>query len=472
MAEPLSKEMRATRDALRTPAKREDGVIRDIVPAVRKGENSLSSRPFSLLRLIGARSGILDADQAKTEADLIGRFNKALDETGSKASNTVAGSFFYPGQRSFLKDDAADHPATRELMAATSAGGAVDPDEVGWLAERTGRVQKGYGAQYVKTAMSYLTDTIGGSLVPPPEMGELIPLMRNKSALDRAGARQVPLPPNGKWVAPRVTGPSTGYWIGENTAVTESNLTTGQVSMQAKKLAVLVRVPNELFKFTSAGADALLRDDVTRTLSLGYDYAGLYGAGGGGQPKGIVNFTDTNEVLFYDASTPTPGGVGSNGNSLLPEDGYRMSAAIADRNFDNDGSSFKWIMRPKMWGGIASRRSDAVTAGDAQGVFVQSITRALSDRIGKEWCGHEVIQSGQVRNNQTKGGSGATLTEVFGGVWNEFLMGLYGAIEFASNPMGDTSFQQDQTLIRGILHADCVPRYPGSIVCYKELILS
>ena len=461
-----SKAVEDLHDKLRKPRKDAEGVV----PSVRKGEDSMSSRPFSLLRLIGARSGILDADHAKAETDLIGRFNKALDETGAKASNTVAGSFFYPGQLSLLKDDAADHPATRELLQSAVSGPRADPDEVAWLAERTGRVQKGYGPQYVKTAMSYLTDTIGGALVPPPEMGELIPLMRNKSALDRAGARQVPLPPNGKWVAPRVTGPSTGYWIGENTAPTESNPTTGQVTMQAKKLAVLVRVPNELFKFTSAGADALLRDDVTKTLALGFDYAGLYGAGGGGQPKGIINYTDSNEALDYAGSTPTPTGVATNGNTLNPEDGYRMASAIADRNFDADGTAFKWIMRPKMWGAIASRRGDAVAAGDGAGVFVQSLTRILGDAVGKEWCGHEVVQSSQVRNNQTKG-SGTGLTEVFGGVFGEFLMGLYGAIEFASNPMGDTSFQQDQTLIRGILHGDCVPRYPGAFVYYKQLVI-
>lgn len=470
MAEkPLSKEVQDLHKKLRKPA--QDG--ESVAPSIRKGEDTLSSRPFSLLRLIGARTGIIDADQAKVESDLIGRFNKALDETGCKASNTVAGSFFVPGAMSYLKDDAANHPATRELLEATVAGSAgVDPDEVAWLAERTGRVQKGYGARYVKTAMSYLTETTGGALVPPPEMGELIPLMRNKSAVDRAGARQVPLPPNGKWVAPRITGPSTGYWIGENTAPTESNPTTGQATMQAKKLAVLVRVPNELFKFTSAGADAMLRDDVTRTLALGYDYAALYGAGGGGQPKGVVMYTDSNEVLDFAASTPAPAGIGADGNTLLPEDGYKMSSAIADRNFDNDGTSFKWIMRPKMWGAVASRRGDAVAAGDGAGVFVQSLTRILGDAVGKEWCGHEVVQSGQVRNNQSKGSSGSTLTDVFGGVWGELLCGLYGAIEFASNPMGDTSFQQDQTLIRGILHGDTVLRYPGAVVWYKQLKLS
>ena len=121
-----------------------------------------------------------------------------------------------------------------------------------------------------------------------------------------------------------------------------------------------------------------------------------------------------------------------------------------------------------MWGAIAGRRADAVTAGDNSGVFVQSLTRILGDAIGKEWCGHEVVQSSQVRNTETKGG-GTGLTDLWGGVWNELLMGLYGAIEFVSNPMGDTAFLQDQTLIRGILHCDSVPRYSGAFSVYQYL---
>jgi HK97 family phage major capsid protein len=313
--------------------------------------------------------------------------------------------------------------------------------------------------------MSYLTDTIGGTLVAPPEMGELIPLMRNQSALDRAGARMVPLPPQGKWVAPRITGPSTGYWIGENTAISESNPTTGQVEMMAKKLACLVRVPNELFKYANASADAMLRTDIAKTLSLGFDYAGFYGTSGA-QPKGLKFYDSTNEVLSYTAST-----VGTDGNTLNPQDGYLMSSNIEDRNFDLSG--WKWIMRPKMWGKIASFRSSsgAVTTADQLGLFVQDLTRKLGDGAPAQWTGYPVVRSSQITASLTKG-SGTGLTEIWGGVWNEFLMGLYGAVEFATATQGDTMFAADQTLIRGILHCDCVPRYPGAFARCSDLVMS
>lgn len=435
-------------------------------PAVRKGEDSMSSRPFNMLRLFGALGGQITREQAKVELDLIGGFKKALEDTRNVVQGGGAGSAYLLGDRTFLADDVAYHPATRALYESASAvTKSVDPDEMAWVARKVDQIlmEKGHEPRYQKTAMSYLTDTIGGTLVPPAEMGELIPLMRNQSALDRAGARSVPLPPQGKWVAPRLTGPTTGYWIGENTSITESNPTTGQAEMMAKKLGVLVRIPNELFKYASASTDAMIRQDVSKTLALGFDYAGLYGTSGA-QPKGLLYYDSANEVNFY-----TSDGTAPNGDTLQPQDGYKMAAVIEDRNFDLQG--WKWIMRPKMWGKIASFRSSsgAVTTADQLGLFVQDLTRKLGDGAPAQFCGYPVVRSAQIRNTLTKG-SGTGLTEVWGGVWNEFLMGMYGAVEFASATQGDTTFAADQTMIRGILHCDSTVRYPGAFAVCQNLL--
>lgn len=466
MADPkkIVEKLKARREDGARPAVSADEVIPSTPPAVRKGESALTSRPFSMLKAIGAMCNKVSPEKAKVENDLLIKFRKALDETGNLIQSGDHGSMWYPGSRSFLATEVATHAATQELVASGNAGASVaDPEELLWVA-------KNYAPQYMKTAMSYLTDTIGGSLVAPPEMGEIIPLMRNKSVLDRAGAKQVPLPANGKWVAPRITGASTGTWIGENTEIPESNPTTGEVTMMAKKNAVLIRVPNELFKFASAASDALFRDDIAKTLALNFDYAGLYGAGSGGQPKGVVNFTGTNELIDFAGVTPAPKGIGTNGNQLRPEDGYRMAGLIAGRNFDPSG--FKWVLRPELAANINGYRADAVTTGDGAGTFVQAITRLIGANQSKDWCGYELTASAQVRQNQSKGSSGTVLTDLFGGVWSEFLMGMYGAVEFATATQGDVPFARDQTMIRGILHCDCVPRYPGAFIWYKQLLIN
>lgn len=456
-------------NAAKQPSQSAAKVAPSHAPAVRKGEDPLNSRPFNMVRFFGVLGGQIPRDHAKIELDLLGNFKKALEETQNVIQGGGGGSYYALGARDLLPDTIASHKATRELFEATSAiRKAVDPDEMAWIGREIDSVlmQKGYEPRFQKTAMSYLTDTIGGTLVAPPEMGEIIPLMRNQSAVDRAGARMVALPPQGKWVAPRITGPTTGYWIGENTAISESNPTTGEATMMAKKLAVMVRLPNELFKYASASADAMIRQDVSKTLALGFDYACLYGTSGA-QPKGLKYYDSSNEVLSYTAST-----TGTDGDTLSPQDGYLMSSAIEDRNFDL--GSWKWIMRPKMWGKIASFRSSsgAATTADQLGLFVQDLTRKLGDGAPAQWTGYPVVRSSQLPNNLSKGSSGNVLTEIWGGCWNEFLQGMYGAVEFASSVQGDSEFTNDQTRIRGILHCDAVPRYPGAFARCTQLLMS
>jgi HK97 family phage major capsid protein len=434
------------------------------VPAIRKGESVLSSRPFRLINMIGLASKMISPERAKVEVAALNGFRKSLEKTGTALNGWGDESIGYPFAFSHLPDELVATPEVQMLRQSMAAGAAesIDYDEMEWIA------RKSYRPSRIKAAQSYLDDSIGGALVAPPTQGDLIPLIRNKSALDRAGVSNVPLPPQGKAVYPKQTSPSIAYWVGENTSIPESQIKTGQMSLMAKKLAVLFLIPNDLFKFATAAGDALFRQDAATSIALGMDYSGLYGAGGAGQPQGLINYTGTGELIDYAGLTPTPKGVGANGNRLQPEDGYLMAGEVEDRNFDPDG--FKWIMRPKMWSSIASFRADAVAAGDKSGPFVQDLTRALAASLGSNWCGYEVIRSSQVRNDQTKG-SGTGLSEIFGGVWSSLIMATYGAIEFTTSP-GDTAFRNDQTIVKGIMYGDMGYRYPGAFVWYKQLTRS
>ena len=437
----------------RTPA--DDGAAAAALaaPAIRKGESALTSRPLRLLNLFAAIASPANRALAKPELEACERLQRAMDDTGTGITGSSGGMPFVLGS-SLLPDRLVYTDEFRVVKAMMAPTAPADPDEVAWVADRTG------SPRLRKAAQSYLDDTAGGTLVAPPDQGELIELVRSQEVLQRAGARVFPLPPQGKVVFPRQTSPSTGYWITESTAIPESQVGTGQVSMQAKKLAVLFRVPNELFKYASGAADALLRQDAAKTLALGFDYAALYGDGSGGQPKGLANYA---EVITHTASVTAAAG-----DTLQPQDGFKMAGKVEDRNFEFEG----WVMRPLLWAKVASTRADAVTTSDAAGPFVQSLTRELGAGVGSTWCGYRVNKSTVVRNDIVKGGSGATLTQVWGGQWSDLLLGMYGAIEFASNNMGEATFIADQTLIRGILHCDSVPRHPGAFVVCTSLVAS
>jgi len=458
---------KAVEKKLLTPVDRDRGDVQAVIdsqqaPYVTTGPVGKSSAGFRLTKAIAAKRGLIEESVAKDDLEGARLFTKALRDANWLPDSVNAKSIMLPFGSELLPETVTgqnDYKVFKSMWAAGTQG--FDLGEVEWLAKHLPE-----GSTFKKTAMSYLADGIGGTLSAPPVQGELIELVRPKEALMNAGVTRVPLPPNGRMVYPRQTGPSSMYWVGENVATTESNPTTGQIALQARKGGVLVRVPNELLKYSSVAADALIRNDAAKTIALGVDYAGLYGAGSAAQPRGLVTYTGTNEVIDYMASTPAPKGVGANGNTLRPEDGYRMIGLLEDRNFDFS----KWIFRPTMANNIQGYRADAAAPADAAGGFVQSLMRAIGDRMtGDNWCGYPVVKSAVVRNNQTKG-SGSNLTEVFGGQWEHLLNGMYGAVEFATSTDSDNAFIQDQTVIRALVFTDFVPRYEGAFIWAKLLL--
>src|ERR1700724_68287 len=244
-------------------------------PNVRRGENTMTSRGFSFMKMLGLITGACDPKDATVELAVHDKLSGSYKDNynyGGMGTNRVH-RFLAPLSTGYMEHDVVDTNFRREMKSLVRAGvDGADFDHMNWI-RRKQLQEQGYGQK----ALSWLNELTGGALVAPPEMGELIELLRNKEALVNAGARVVPLPPQGRLKYPRQTAPSTTYWVGENMPITESVVGTGEVTLQAKKLAVLIKAPNELIRFASPAAEALLRDDMTKSLALGLDLAGLEG---------------------------------------------------------------------------------------------------------------------------------------------------------------------------------------------------
>lgn len=427
-------------------------------PHARKGEDPMSSRGFSFTKMLGLITGATDPSKAKVEIDVHNRLHNCLvKQAGGEnyeytPSQAGGQKFLAPLATSFLHDNYVDPSFRREMKSLVKAGvdGSYDlPDEMRWL-------QKRLVNEYGTKALSWLRELEGGSLVAPAEQGELIELMRNKEALVNAGARTVPLPPQGRIKYPRQTAASNAYWVGENAPITESTIGTGEVTLQAKKLAVFIKAPNELIRFASPAAEALMRDDMTKTLALTLDLAGLQGAGTDTQPRGILNMPNINRLT---SSSP-----GANGDALVGQDIYRMIAIVEESNMEFQ----TFIMRPKTLYAYYQMRTDAVAQGDAQGPFLYNLIREAGDGVKPTLGGYEVVKSTQISQGRVKG-SRSNLTYILGGNFNELLIGMFGAIEFASTTVSDGAFINDQTWIRGILSADIQARYEACFVLLDNL---
>lgn len=425
-------------------------------PAAREGEDAMSSRPLYISKMAAHLIGQLDASKCKQEIAAFGWFTGAMRDVYGGSSYTHDSGTLIPVDWNNLPE-----------LARTSEGAIMRKS----MSEATANLDPGEIQHYLRKSsnpMSYIDQAYGGAFIPPPQFGEPIDLLRNKSVCFQAGATNVPLPPQGSITYPRQTSASDAFWEGENTdAGTESKLGTGDVTLSAKQLKCFVRVPNQWLRFAPGAADALVRNDMTTSVQLKIDKAALEGPGGPGVPKGLVAWAgQTNGITSY---TGAGGGATANDPYLIQAaDPDLMISKIEEANAEMTG----WVMAPKLWrAAIKQLRADAVTTGDGKGRFMFDSNRSLAQGLPEQLIDYKVYRSNQVSVARTRG-TATGLTYMIGGMWSDLLIGMHGAIELLANDKGDEAFKKNQTLLRAIAFADVGVRRGASFVIYDQLKLA
>lgn len=419
------------------------------VPWVTSGPVCADSAGYSVLKAAAYALGFVGPDQAKEEI-----------HAHQQLRDLYAGYGFSPhhGQQSFLVPLASAHlpafePQGRKLrdelhQKMTANADRYDPDEADWIGRRLNPLRKALGT---------VTDTAGGTMVPLPMLGELIDLQRSLEVFATAGAREVALPPNDRVQFPKLTAASTAYWVGEGAAITESQPTTGNLDLQAKKLGVFVKINNELLRFASPSAEGLVRLDMARAAALKADLAMLEGTGGT-QIKGVITYSG---IATHAAST-----AGANGDTFTPADVALMESKLPDAV----EMPTAWVLRKGMFAALMNRRADAVSASDGKGPFLFRDMRYASSGPPAELYGTRVVRSAQVSATRTKG-SASNLTYMLLGYFPDWIVARMGVMEFLASGLGDTALQNDMTYLRGIQHIDAGPRHPASFVLCDQLIV-
>ena len=409
------------------------------------------SQGYSFLRALGVRQGFLKPEQAKYELDVNNRLRQHYVDQGGM---TLAGanSMLVPLGSSHIENlDSGLGGELRQAMAQSVTG--QDADQRNWVAQRIG------GA--VGQAISWASDP-AGALVANAPLGELIELIRAKSVLDQAGATEIRLPPNGKIDFPRHTSGLTAAWVGENAAISASEMGTDTLSLTAKKLAGLVKLPNELIRYATPSIEAFVRNDLATTLALKADRTMLDGNASSTAPGGIITTSGINAVAATTVAT--------NGNTFGPADPGRMAAAVLDDDFDTSSAAF--LMRPELFVGLYNSRAAAVSSADGEGSFLFETNRGqIENGLPPRLFGHPVYASTQVNNVRAKG-SGDDLTYVLFGVFSEWLIARAGVLEFATSTQGDTPFANDQTWVRAIMSMDAGARHVKAFALCDELLNS
>ena len=138
--------------------------------------------------------------------------------------------------------------------------------------------------------------TAGGFLVPTQFSQEVIEFLRARAVIRRLNARVVPVP-TGTTKIPKLASGATAYYVGENTAATKSEPTTGQLTLTFKKLVTLVPMSNDLLRYASPGADAIVRDDVVNAMRVREDQAFIRDQGTDSTPKGLRYWVNSSHII-------------------------------------------------------------------------------------------------------------------------------------------------------------------------------
>ena len=143
--------------------------------------------------------------------------------------------------------------------------------------------------------------TAGGFLVPTQFAAEVIEFLRARAVVRRMGTPTMPVG-SGTLKIPKLSGGATAYYVGENTNATKSEETTGQITLTFKKLVTLVPMSNDLIRYSSPGADAIVRNDIVNAMRVKEDESFIRGTGSDNGPKGLRYWAHADHVISANSS--------------------------------------------------------------------------------------------------------------------------------------------------------------------------
>ena len=234
------------------------------------------------------------------------------------------------------------------------------------------------------------------SLIPQDyRVGDFIDVLRNSSSVMQAGATML-RGLSGSVVIPKKTAASSAAWIAtEGNAASESEFTSGSVTMSPKVIGAFTDATRLLLQQSSLDVENLIRDDLTQSIATAIDLGALAGSGSSGQPTGIASTSGINTTTFAAAS-PTYAEI------------IAMESAVAADNALV--GNLAYICKPSDYGTLKTTSKDS-----GSGQFVVEPDGNMN--------GYNVIRSNQV-----------TAGDFYFGNFSDLLIGMYGGLDITVDP--------------------------------------
>ena len=176
----------------------------------------------------------------------------------------------------------------------------------------------------------------GGILIPEIWADEVIPMLNANTVIRKAGANVMEMTQGNLKFRQILTNP-TMYWRGESGSRTKSEPTFGDISMTSKIGYVQVPVTDQWLRYAGQKSAKMVQDTIMEAISLGEDYAFVYGSGSVNQPLGIQGWIASANKF---AMTGTPTAITKRADLL------KMKKYLLKNNIK--GNKVCWLMHPSV----------------------------------------------------------------------------------------------------------------------------
>jgi HK97 family phage major capsid protein len=286
------------------------------------------------------------------------------------------------------------------------------------------------------------TSTAGGHLVATELLASsFIDILVNQLAVMQMGATML-TDLQGNIAIPRATAGSTGYWVAESGAPTESQQAFDQVSLTPKTCGAFVDYSRRLLLQSSIAVEAFVRMDIARTIALLIDLAALTGSGSSNQPRGLLN-------------TSGIGSVAGGTNGLAPTWDHIVDLETAVANSNANVNNLGYLTNTKVRGKLKKTQQFSGTNG-----------RAIWE--GGELNGNRAVVSNQVPSNLTKGSSSGVCSAIAYGNWSDMLIAMWGGLDIMLDPYGGATSGTKRVI--ALQDVDVSVRYPVSFSAMQDAL--
>ena len=246
----------------------------------------------------------------------------------------------------------------------------------------------------------------------------------------------------GNIAIPRATAGSTGYWVAENGAPTESQQAFDQVALTPKTAGAFVDYSRRLLLQSSIAVEAFVRMDIARTIALLIDLAAIAGTGASNQPRGILNTSGIGSVAG-----------GTNGLAPTWDNIVDLESAVANANAPT--GSLGYLTNTKVRGRLKRTQQFSGTNG-------------MPIWQGNELNGSRAEVSNQVPSNLTKGTSSGVCSAIIYGNWSDLLIGMWGGLDVMVDPYTGSSAGTKRVV--ALQDVDVSVRYAASFSSMQDAL--